>query len=241
MASSRLPGKVLTDVCGKPAIARQIRRMQRAKQLDAIILATTVNPTDDALAAWAESEGVPYFRGSEDDVLARVVAAQSSAGADISVPVCGDCPLLDPAVIDRAVEAYRTGSCDFVTNSIPPGYPQGQDIQVVRFDLLKTICETVDDPAVHEHTCLYLHENPDLYRTHRLSPDAACRMPEQRLQLDYPEDLALIRTVFEALLPVQGESFGVADILAYLRANPSVAALNRDCEEREARPVADPI
>ena len=241
MASSRLPGKVLADVCGEPAIARQIGRMRRAKRVDAIIVATTVNPADHALAAWAESEGVPYFRGSEEDVLARVVAAQSSAGADICVPVCGDCPLLDPAVIDRAVEAYLAGSCDFVTNSIPPGYPQGQDIQVVRLDVLKAISETVDDPAVHEHTCLYLHEHPELYRTHRLSPEDACRLPEQRLQLDYPEDLALIRAVFEALLPVHGEGFGITDILAFLRDNPNIAALNRDCVEREARSVADPI
>lgn len=238
MGASRLPGKVLADVCGGPAIARQVERMRGAKRLDEIVLATTVNATDDVLATWAEAAGVRFFRGSEEDVLGRVVGAQAAASADICVPVCGDCPLIDPAVIDRAVAAFLAGDCDFVTNSIPPGYPQGQDVQVVRFETLCEIAATIADPAVHEHTCLYLHEHPEIYRTVTFAPTADCRMPEQRLQLDYPEDLALIRAVFAALRPVHGEAFGVAEILAFLRANPAVAALNRDREERAVRPTA---
>ncbi len=236
MSSSRLPGKVLVDICGKPAIERQVDRMRGARRLDDIVLATTVSAADDDLVSWAEGAGVSYFRGSEEDVLGRVVGAQVAAEADVCVPVCGDCPLLDPAVVDMAVETFLESGCDFVTNSVPPGFPQGQDVQVVWFKVLSEIAETIDDSAVHEHTCLYLHEHPELYRTVAFGPPDGCRMPDQRLQLDYPEDRELIRAVFSAFLPGHGDHFGVAEIVEFLRNNRAIADLNRNCEERETRP-----
>lgn len=240
MGSSRLHGKVLLDIAGQPALSHQLARMRQAKHVNDIVLATSTNPKDDALVAWAEREQVSVFRGSEEDVLNRVVGALTQQQAEIAVPLCGDCPLIDPAVIDLSVELFLERGVDFVTNSLKPGIPQGQDVQVVRASDLAEIARTVSDPAVHEHTCLFLHEHPERFSTAHMKVPPEWYAPDTRLQMDYPEDLELIRGVYEQLLPTHGVNFGIADILDLLRANPEMAALNSACEERLPRqlPVA---
>ncbi|MBI2585040.1 MAG: NTP transferase domain-containing protein [Rhodospirillales bacterium] len=153
MGSTRLPGKVLMDVAGAPALTRLVCRLRRAKRIDGIVLATTVNARDDALVEWSSRENVPCFRGSEDDVLARVVGAQRMMGADVVVEVCGDMPLLDPAVIDMGVVAFTEGDCDVVTTTRKRSFPDGVDAQVFRLKDLEEVAETVFDPAVREPRC----------------------------------------------------------------------------------------
>ena len=116
MSSSRLPGKVLMDLRGRPALGRLLDRLRLCRQLDDIVLATTTAPADDALAQWAEGEGLQYHRGSEEDVLARVVEAHRMMGSDVIAEVTGDCPLLDPRIIDTAIGVFLANSCDVVTN-----------------------------------------------------------------------------------------------------------------------------
>src|SRR2546422_5615394 len=132
MRSSRLPGKVLADIGGTPAIARLMTRLRRARLVDGIVLATTTHASDDPLVAWATASGVDLFRGSEDDVLLRVVEAHRMMRSDVIVEVTGDCPLLDPEVIDLGVETFLANDCDVVTNVITSSFPQGVDVQVFR-------------------------------------------------------------------------------------------------------------
>lgn len=235
MGSSRLPGKMLMDVHGKPAIQRLFDRLREAKMLDDIVLATTTSASDDVLEAWAKRSKVNIFRGSEEDVLERVVRAQAMMKADIIVEITGDCPLLDPDVIDLGIETFLANDCDVVTNARLPSYPQGVDVQIFRFESLKKVAETITDPAVREHVSLYFYENPQTYRVINLIAPKAWRMPGQRLQLDYLEDLELIRSIYARLEPRLGPLFGLSDLVALLVSEPSLREINAHCEEKPVR------
>ena len=171
MGSSRLPGKMLMDVAGRPALSRLLARLRRARTVDEIVLATTDAPADDALAEWAAGEGVACYRGSEDDVLNRVVSAHRHLKSDIVVEVTGDCTLIDPDIIDLGVETYAANSADVVTNVDQLSFPMGLDIQVFGLPLLEAVEAEISDPAVREHVSLYFYRNPEKYRIiHVLAP-----------------------------------------------------------------------
>lgn len=235
MGSSRLPGKVLADIGGVPALGRLARRLRRARKLDGIVLATSTAPADDAVAAWAEREGVAVHRGSEDDVLERVVHAQRSQGSTVVVEITGDCTLLDPELIDMGVETFFENDCDVVCNVRKPSYPMGADVQVFRFAALEHVEKTITDPAVREHVSLYFYEHPELYRVLHLFAPPRWHDPTLRLQLDYEEDLRFIREVYARLEPAHGDGFGLEEIMALCRAHPELPEINRHCEERAAR------
>ncbi|MEQ9559984.1 MAG: glycosyltransferase family protein [Rhodospirillales bacterium] len=235
MSASRLPGKVLMDVAGEPALERLVRRLEQARTLDAIVLATTVNPADDPIAAWAAERRLPCYRGSEEDVLDRVVNAHRMMASDIVVEICGDAPLLDPRVIDLAVAKFSEGEFDVVSTTQCLTWPQGIDAQVFRLDDLASVAETQTDPAIREHVSLYFYENPEIYRIHHLTAPASETSPELRLQMDYPEDLTLIRTIYDRLSPKYGDAFGVPEILSLLTAEPRLREINRHCQEKPAR------
>lgn len=235
MGSSRLPGKALADIGGVPALTRLLRRLRACRRLNDIVLATTTAPADDALVDWARANGLAFYRGSEDDVLLRVVEAQRQMNSDVVVEVTGDCPLLDPQVIDLGVDTFVANACDVVTNARLPSYPQGADVQVFRLADLERVARTIEDPAVREHVSLYFYENPDKYRIVHLIAPRSWEDPEQRYQLDYEEDLRFIREVYRRLEPSYGDAFGIPEIAALLRAEPSLRALNAHCVEKSTR------
>jgi spore coat polysaccharide biosynthesis protein SpsF len=235
MGSSRLPGKVLADIHGRPALGRLVDRLRRCRTIDDLVLATSVSSADDALEAWGRSEGLAVHRGSEDDVLARVVGAQKMMSADVVVEVTGDCPLLDPDVIDLGVDTFFANDCDVVTNARVPSYPQGADVQVFRLDALVDVAARIDDPAVREHVSLHFYENSARYRIIHLLADRTQRSPELRLQLDYEQDLVFIREIYARLLPTCGAEFGVREILGLLAREPMLRLINANCVEKPVR------
>lgn len=235
MGSSRFPGKALADVGGQPALTRLLRRLRHCRHLDDIVLATSTSPGDNALAAWAEREKVAVYRGSEEDVLKRVVGAQRSMESDIVVEITGDCILLDPELIDMGVKTFLNNDCDVVTNVFPVTFPMGEDIQVFRLRDLSDVERTISNPAVREHVSLYFYDNPRRYRIFNLFAPARWHAPEYRFQLDYPEDHQFINAVYRHLAPAYGDWFGLEEIMRLLRRKPELLALNRDCEEKSAR------
>tara|TARA_B100000949_G_C14227635_1_gene427448 strand:+ start:377 stop:1117 length:741 start_codon:yes stop_codon:yes gene_type:complete len=235
MGSSRLPGKVLADIGGVPALTRLIRRLRQCRALDEMVLATTTSPKDDELVHWAQSNNVPVFRGSEEDVLARVVGAHQMMGSDIVVEVTGDCPLLDPTVIDLGIETYFANDCDVVTNARVPSYPQGADVQVFQLQALSQVADSVWDPAVREHVSLYFYENKERYKIIHLIAPQIWKAENLRLQLDYPEDLEFIRAVYSRLEPQYGDSFAIHDILNLLKHEPALREINAHCVEKAVR------
>jgi spore coat polysaccharide biosynthesis protein SpsF len=235
MGSSRLPGKVLADVNGVAALTRLFRRLEHCRELSGVVLATTTNAADDELADWAESTGVAVYRGSEEDVLRRVVDAQRTLSADVVVEVTGDCVLLDPEVIDLGIRTYMANDADVVANVRVPSYPQGADVQVFSFALLEEVERTVNDPAVREHVSLFFYEHPERYRLMHLVAPMKWHRPALRLQLDYPEDLQFIRAVYERLEPEYGDHFGLDQIMKLLEEQPELARINAHCEEKPVR------
>jgi len=235
MTSSRLPGKVLADIAGVPALTRLVRRLRQAQHLDEIVLATSDRPTDDPLAAWAEAEGLPVHRGSEEDVLARVVGAHQQMDSELIVEVTGDSILLDPQVIDWGIELFLANDCDVAANVVRPSFPMGVDVQVFRFADLQAVADTIDDPAVREHVSLYFYEHPERYRILHLLAPRCWHHPDWRFQLDYPEDAEFLRAVYQRLEPTYGDQFGLADIVALLDREPQLLDFNRHCVEKSTR------
>lgn len=236
MSSSRLPGKMLANINGKPAIARVVERLKAVSRLDGIVVATTTNSADDPLVSWAQNNGVAVFRGSEDDVLGRVVGAQQSAASTTVVEVTGDTPLICPEVIESGIEAWLGGDADVVHNTGgTQTFPMGADVQIFALELLEDVATRISDPAIREHVSLYFYEHPERYQLQELTAPEKWQAPDVRLQLDYAEDLEFIRAVFKTLEPEHGSTFGLDPILALLKANPDLSAINRDCVEKAPR------
>lgn len=236
MGSSRLPGKVLMDIHGQPALWRLADRLRQCKFLDDVVVATSISPLDDVLADWCSERGISCFRGSEDDVLHRVVEAQKFMKSEIVVEITGDCPLTDPAIVDLGVETFLAHDADVVTNCGQNlSWPMGQYVQVFPLALLDEVDRTIDDAAVHEHVSLYFYEHPERYRVIELLAPNRWREPSWRMQLDYAEDLAFQNAVYAALEPKHGPYFGVEETVAFLRAHPEINSMNVHCEEKAAR------
>lgn len=235
MGSSRLPGKVLLDIYGQPALTRLVRRLKRCRNLDGIILATSIASADDVLEDWAKSVGIPCHRGSEDDVLQRVVRAQRGMHSDVVVEVTGDSVLVDPEIIDLGIETYMANDCDVVSNTWKPSFPMGVDVQVFGFRALEEVERTIFDPPVREHVSLYFYEHPERYRVVHLVAPSRWRAPKHRFQLDYPEDLQFIKEVYRRLDPEFGDEFGVDEVMTLLRTAPELVEINIACEEKPLR------
>ena len=160
MGSSRLPGKVLMPINGVPAIKKMIDRVKESRMIDDIVIATSTNKLDNKIALFAKEHNIKVFRGSEDDVLGRVVKACASVNGDIIVELTGDSILTDPEILDLGVETFLNNECDIVSNcGTYLTYPMGIYVQVFRYTDLKIISDTVTDPAVREHVSLYFYEN----------------------------------------------------------------------------------
>ena len=225
MTSTRLPGKVLASAEGLPMLALMVERLRHVAALDAIVIATTVNAADNAVAALARELGVGCWRGSEDDVMARVLDAATDAQADTIVELTGDCPLIDPRIVADVIAAYRSAKVDYAANILTRSYPIGMDTQVFARSVLADAAARTSDPADREHVSLYIYRHPERYRLLDLPAPPELTRPELRLTLDTPEDLEVIRAVFAALRPHRTD-FSLAEMLAFLDAHPEIAARN---------------
>jgi spore coat polysaccharide biosynthesis protein SpsF len=230
MTSTRLPGKVLLPVVGRPLLELMIERLQRVPSLDGVVVATTVNSTDDPIVQAAERMGVGCHRGSEFDVLGRVLGAAQSHAVDIIVETTGDCPLIDPQTIERVIQAYNEGGADYVTNTMERSYPRGMDVEVFATSLLADAAARYSDLKNREHVSLSFYTNPDRYRCRNL-PAPPELTADYRLTVDEPADYELIRAIFEALYPHKRD-FSLADIIALLKARPDLAALNTHVQQK---------
>lgn len=212
MASTRLPGKALKKVLGRPLLSYLIERLRRCVTLDKIIIATTTNLKDDILASFCETEGYTYYRGSENDVLGRVVEAAALAKTEIYVEIFGDCPLIDPAVIDQHVRTFIHGNYDVVTNCAKRSFPAGMDCIVCSYDLLKLSAHIALNERYREHVMLYILENMDRFKMKNLLAPKKYSRPWLRILVDYPEDFQVIKTIIEELYPKNTE-FGLKEII----------------------------
>lgn len=224
--STRLPGKVLSDLAGRPMLAQQLRRVKRCAAADEIVVLTTTNAADEPIVALAEGEGVRWFRGSEHDVLSRYVCGARECGADVIVRMTADCPLIDPAVTDRVIRDLigHSDECDYASNVIRRTYPRGLDVEAMFRDTLERLDRLVHSAAGREHVTVFLlRERPNLFLSRSLedTEDNA----DLRWTVDVPDDLAMMRIIYEELvLDQQWRPY--REVLRYVREHPRLGAMN---------------
>ncbi len=229
MGSTRLPGKIMRPIVGKPMLELLIERLGRARRVHAVVVATTDAPADGAVEALTERLGVGCFRGSEDDVLARVLGAADAFRADVVVEVTGDCPLVDPVEVDRVVAAYVESRHDFVGNRVGgerPMCPDGFGVRVFSRAALADVARATADPAFREHVSLYMWTHPAEFSVLTLSNDLTEEQRQLEMSVDTADDLALVSRVFEALYPAN-PAFGLPDVLDLLDRRPELRAMSQ--------------
>lgn len=219
MSSSRLPGKVLAPVLGEPMIVRQVERLRRSAKIDRLVVATSTDPSDDPIIDVCDHLGLSAFRGDLNDVLGRFAGVLSdNPGACAVVRLTADCPLADWRVIDELIGRFVTAEADYASTNLPGRtFPHGLDAEVVRSDALLRAHREAVDSYEREHVTPFVYRRPDLFKLVGLSRSPP--LNHLRWTVDYPEDLAFVRQVYEQLYPLNPD-FG-ADEIAALPINTS--------------------
>ena len=223
MNSTRLPGKVLADICGKPLIQRLIDRVKSTPGVDLVVIATTTDPVDDVLTNWCTDHSLPVYRGSVEDVLDRFWQCAKRYKADFIVRVTADDPLKDPAIIINALEICASApEIDYASNTLQPSYPEGLDIEVVRYHALERAANEATLPSEREHVTPYIWNHPDRFelRSFRMQPD----LSHWRWTVDKPADLEMIRKIFTQF-PDQ-PLVDYRDVISWLNDHPEILAIN---------------
>jgi spore coat polysaccharide biosynthesis protein SpsF (cytidylyltransferase family) len=209
-----------------------IERVLRCKKIDKLIVATTIHPSDEKLVEICRKAGVDCFRGSEEDVLDRFYRAYLSAGKSFNtlVRLTGDCPLNDPAVIDKVITEFLKTDCDYVANVNPPTFPDGLDTEVFKASALEKAGNESKMKSDREHVTWYIRTNPDLFKKSNVVNNLD--LSAHRWTLDEEADYRMIKTVYENLYDAN-PGFGMADVLQFLSENPEVESLNRNITRDE--------
>jgi spore coat polysaccharide biosynthesis protein SpsF len=194
--SSRLPGKVLADIAGRPMLRFQLERLTGVR-CDHLVIATSERPPDDAVAAIAEEVGAQVLRGSEEDVLSRFVAVIERFDPQTVVRLTGDCPLSDPAIVNAVLDLHHARGADYTSNVHPRSFPKGLDVEVASAASLVTANNESTDPDDHEHVTPFLYSRPERFRLANL--DSGLDLGNVWWTVDTKDDLARIRSIVQRL------------------------------------------
>lgn len=238
MASSRLPGKVLLDLGGQPNLQWMINRVRRAKLVDEVVLATTVDPSDDPVAAFCEAQGVPYYRGDMHDVLDRYYQAAQIHKADIIVRLTGDCPLIDPTLLDSNLQAFLDAQppLDFAANRFPGDrtVPIGLDTEICTMAGLIRTWNEADQKYQREHVMPYFYDEPDRFNIQHLTYEID--YGDYRWTLDTPEDLILLREIVKHF---KDDTFSWLDVIRLVQDKPEIMNINAAVQHKTKYDVDD--
>ena len=221
VSSSRLPGKVLADLGGMPMILFMVDRVRRAKTLDRVVVVTSEEASDDPLAKLLADAGVDCFRGALDDVLDRFATAALHYDAHNVVRLTGDCPLIDPRLIDAVVESLIATGADYASNIAPPTYPDGMDVEAFTSAALHAAHAAATLASDREHVTPWLHRSENGMRCHAIA--STLDGSSIRLTVDYPDDMALVRKIVALVDP---QNFDLFDVYRVIDANPHLLEHN---------------
>jgi len=226
MSSTRLPGKVLKKSYGRTMLERMVERVRRAQTLDEVIVATTLDPSDDQIASFCKRLGIPVFRGSLQDVLDRYYQANVLYRAEVIVRLTGDCPLIDPDLIDDVVRDLVAKGADFSCNRLPPPftrtYPIGLDVEACTFAALEAAWDNAKEKHEREHVLPYLYAVPGRFKVSQLNYTQD--LGHLRWTLDTPEDLVLLRRIYRHFSG--GNDFSWLDVLQLYHDSPRLFEVN---------------
>ncbi|WP_336024886.1 glycosyltransferase family protein [Halobellus salinisoli] len=203
MGSTRLPGKVMLPLAGDHVITHDIQRVKSAEHVTETVVATSKQTADDIVARYASRAGAEVFRGSESDVLARIYNAALSVDADVIVRITGDCPLIDPEVIDAVVQEVTDTETQYAANIFERSFPRGLDVEAFTFESLEQVHETATEPRHREHVTLYYRENQNSFTTRNISSNEVYdesqfqNRNDLRLTLDEADDYEVLRNIYE--------------------------------------------
>lgn len=233
MTSTRLPGKVMMDLAGRPMLERQLERLKRCSEADEIVLAVTTNPEDEPLVDLARRLGVRWHRGSEHDVLDRYAGAAREAGADLVVRVTSDCPLIDPGETDLVVAALRERpTCDYASNTLERHLPRGLDTEALWVDVLERMARMASSAPAREHVTWFCHsERPDLFELYSVRRPFEAQ--DLRWTVDTADDLALVRRLYAEFDLLERE-VPLPELIARVRAHPELAEMNAHVVQKDA-------
>lgn len=227
LSSSRLPGKVLMPLHGQPMILFMLERVKQARRIDELVLATSTDSSDDALAQAVAAAGYTVHRGPLDDVLDRFAGAVRGRSADWVVRLTGDCPLIDPAVVDRVIELAQHQKFDYCTNAEPASYPDGLDVEVMTRDALLAAASEAGLPSEREHVTPFIRNHPERFKLGQQR--CVADLSALRWTVDHADDMALVRALVSAVAdggtdPLQADLF---DFLRVLEGRPELLQINR--------------
>jgi len=225
MNSSRFPGKHLKMANGKPLLQHLIERLRKVSLINEIVIATTENSTDDILVQFANKIGVSCFRGSESDVMDRVLGAGQIFSADIICEVTGDCPIIDPELVDELINTFLVNKAVYINNG-RHGLPDGMGAQVFTLEALKQSAEMTQNPLDREHVTLHIRRNPELFPSIYLVAPDSLYWPDLGLTLDEKDDFELLKRIIEYF----GDAnpyFGCREVIELLRERPDWVSINQ--------------
>lgn len=233
MGATRLPGKVLRPLVGRSVLSHVVERVSTLHAVSAVVVATTLSSSDDAVAAECGRLGAVCFRGSEPDVLSRYHGAARMADADVIVRVTADCPLFDRSLLESMLQAFVREShhrIDYLSNTLKRTYPRGLDAEIFNFASLDRAFSEAAQPHEREHVTPFIYEHPEFFRLH--SFESETDRSNLRWTLDTPEDLQLIEEIYGALYK-EGEIVATKQVLQLLKERPELIMLNAHVEQKK--------
>ena len=231
MGSTRFPGKVMMEIAGKPMLHHLLDRLEKCRNLDEIVVATSVKVQDDVIFCFCEKRNVPCFRGSEEDVLGRMLGSFQDRKADLGVVVYGDNPLIDPCVVDEHITLFKSSDeYDWVGNDLKTTFPSGMDVEVFSVTALEDSAARTNDPVIREHGTLYIRKNPQTYRLLNVEAEGARRRPDLYLGIDTDKDAQVVKSIVQHF--EHDQSYTLEQIIAFLDCHPELAQSNRNIIRR---------
>ncbi|MFH1846196.1 MAG: glycosyltransferase family protein [Candidatus Omnitrophota bacterium] len=232
MGSTRLQGKILMDIAGRPMLWQVVNRIRNCYMVDEIVVASTIESEDDAVEDFCGKNGINCFRGSEDDVLDRYYQAASINNADVVVRITADCPLIDPVTVDKVLAEYlsKCDEYDGASNVIERTYPRGLDTEVFSFPALAKIWAVAKKAHEREHVTVYFYEHPEEFNMFSVKNNKD--LSSFRWTVDEESDLTMVRKIFENF---KGNKniFSASDIVAFFKTRPDVKAFNENVEQKK--------
>ena len=229
MTSTRLPGKVLMKVMGRPLLNYQIERLYFNKMIDKIIIATTVNKEDDPIVKLCQQEGLDFYRGSEDDVLDRYYQTAKKYNTAHIMRLTADCPLIAPDICDSIADTYFENEVDYIRTG--ETFAEGLDCEIVGFKALTKSWLEAESKSEREHVTLYIRNHPELFKT--MVKENETDDSRYRITVDEENDFLVVKTILENLYKGNDSYFTVREIKSYLDSHPEVHRLNSDIIRNE--------
>ena len=231
MSSTRFPGKVLKEVLDKSLLSYQLDRLKLVRNVTEVVVATTTNKADDAILQFCKEERVPIFRGSEDNVLERFYLTAKAFDADLIIRISGDCPLIDPSIVDDIIYHYINNfpNYDYVSNTLDRSFPRGMDTEVFSMQALSEVYQNAQTDAEKEHVTPYIYQHPELFKLGNFSH--SWDFSNYRLTVDTEEDFELIKKILENLYP-DHQDFSLDDIITLLKTHPEWVEINSHIQQK---------